>query len=135
MLVAINVQSRFVLLTEFHWVMAEPLVVDPWLFNTNPLASFWIWNVPAKLLVLEELTVRLMGVVCVKLPLVPVTVTVAVPVAAVLLALSVRVLVLVVLEGLNEAVTPLGNPEAERLTLPLKPLMGLTVIVLVPLLP
>jgi hypothetical protein len=76
-----------------------------------------------------------MVVVCVKLPLVPVTVTVAVPVVAVLLAVSVSVLVLVVLEGLNEAVTPLGKPEADKLTLPVKPLSGLTVIVLVPLLP
>ena len=76
-----------------------------------------------------------MVVVCVRLPLVPVTVTVAVPVAAVLLAVKVSVLVLVVLEGLNDAVTPEGNPEAERLTLPLKPPVGLTVMVLVPLFP
>src|SRR5581483_2477743 len=65
----------------------------------------------------------------------PVTVTLAVPVAAFVAAVSVRTLVDVVLEGLNAAVTPEGSPEAERLTLPLKPLMGLTVIVLVPLAP
>jgi len=64
-----------------------------------------------------------------------VTVTVAVPVVAVLLAVSVRVLVPVVLAGLNDAVTPLGNPEADKLTLPVKPLVGFTVIVLVPLPP
>ena len=58
-----------------------------------------------------------------------------VPVAAVLLAVSVNVLVLVVLVGLNEAVTPLGRPEADRLTLPVKPLCGVTVIVLFPLVP
>src|SRR5215469_8509728 len=58
-----------------------------------------------------------------------------VPTAAVLLAVSVNVLVLAVLLGLNEAVTPLGNPEADKLTLPLKPFTGLTVMVLVPLLP
>ncbi len=80
-------------------------------------------------------TVSVMVVVWVKLPDVPVTVTVTVPVAAVLLAVSVSVLVLVVVAGLNDAVTPLGNPEAERLTLPVKPLTGLTVIVLFPLLP
>ena len=65
----------------------------------------------------------------------PVIVTVALPVVAVLLAVSVSVLVLVVLVGLNEAVTPLGRPDADRLTLPVKPLRGLTVIVLVPLVP
>ena len=59
-------------------------------------------------------------------------VTVALPVVAVLLAVSVKVLVLAVLVGLNETVTPLGRPEADRLTLPLKPFCGITVIVLVP---
>lgn len=66
---------------------------------------------------------------------VPVTVTATVPVVAVPLAVSVKVLVLVVLLGLNDAVTPLGKPEADRLTLPLKPFCGVTVIVLAPLAP
>lgn len=61
------------------------------------------------------------------------TVTVTVPVVAVLLAVSVNVLVLVVLAGLNEGVTPLGRPEADKLTLLLKPLSGFTVMVLDPL--
>ena len=74
-------------------------------------------------------------VVFVKLPDVPVTVTVTDPIAAVLLAVSVNVLVLAVLLGLNDAVTPLGRPEAERLTLLLKPFSGLTVMVLAPLAP
>ena len=65
----------------------------------------------------------------------PVTVTVTVPVAAALLAVSVKVLVLTVLLGLNDAVTPLGRPEADKLTLPLKPCCGETVMVLVPLPP
>src|SRR6267143_2645012 len=65
----------------------------------------------------------------------PVTVTVTVPVAALLLAANVNVLVLVVLLGLNDAVTPLGRPDADRPTLPLKPFVGLIVIVLVPLVP
>src|SRR5581483_11581864 len=73
-----------------------------------------------------------MVVVCVRLPLVPVIVTVAVPVVAVLPAVKVNVLLLVVLDGLNAAVTPPGRPEAERLTLPVKPFNGLTVTVLVP---
>jgi hypothetical protein len=71
----------------------------------------------------------------VKLPEVPVMVTVTVTVDAVLLAVSVNVLVLIVLVGLNEAVTPLGRPEADKLTLPLKPFCGVTVMVLVPLVP
>lgn len=65
--------------------------------------------------------VREIVVVFVKLPETPVMVTVTVPVAAVLLAVSVKPLALVVLFGLNEAVTPLGRPEADRATLPLKP--------------
>jgi hypothetical protein len=70
-----------------------------------------------------------------KLPDVPVIVTVPAPAAAVLLAASVNVVVLVVLLGLKEMVTPLGRPVAEKLTLPLKPFCGMTVIVLVPLAP
>ena len=58
-----------------------------------------------------------------------------VPSAAVVLAVSVSVLVVVVLPGLNAAVTPPGSPEADRLTLLLKPFSGLTVIVLVPFVP
>ena len=65
----------------------------------------------------------------------PVTVTATVPVAALLLAVSVSILVLVVVLGLNEAVTPLGRPDADKLTLPLKPFCGVTVMVLAPLAP
>lgn len=83
----------------------------------------------------EAWTDKLIVVVLLRLPLVPITVTVAVPVAAVLPADSVSVLVVVVLNGLNEAVTPDGSPEADRLTLPLKLLIGLTVIVFTPLEP
>ncbi len=67
------------------------------------------------------LTVRESVALADKLPEVPVMVMVAVPVAAVLDALSVSVLALVVELGLNEAVTPLGKPEAESATLPLNP--------------
>ena len=62
-------------------------------------------------------------------------VTVTVPVVAVLLAVNVKVLVFVALTGLRLAVTPLGRPEAARLTALLKPFTGMTVTVLVPLLP
>jgi len=78
-------------------------------------------------------TVRLTVVVLVKPATEAVTVTVTVPVAAVLPAASVSVLVLAVLLGLNDAVTPLGRPDADKLTLALKPFCGLTVIVVVPL--
>ena len=76
-------------------------------------------------------------VVCVKAPEVPVTVTVVgPPTVAVPLAVSVKTLEVVELVGLNDAVTPVGNVEVtEKATLPEKPFVGFTVIVLVPLLP
>lgn len=80
-------------------------------------------------------TVRLMLVVCVKRPDVPVTVIVAVPEAAVLLAIKVSVLLPVAGLGLKEAVTPLGKPDADILTLLLKPFAGVIVMVLLPLAP
>jgi len=66
-------------------------------------------------------TVSEMVVAFDKLPDAPVTISATVPVAAVLLAVSVNLQVLVVLPGLNDAVTPLGIPDADKLTLPLKP--------------
>jgi hypothetical protein len=77
-------------------------------------------------------TVRLSVVIAVRLPDAPLIVTTKVPNAAVELAVSVRVLVEVVGFGLNEAVTPLGNPVAVSVTLPLKPFAGVMVMVLVP---
>jgi hypothetical protein len=62
-------------------------------------------------------------------------VTVALPVIAVPLAVSVKILELAVLPGLKVAVTPLGKPEADRLTLLLKPFCGVTVMVLTPAAP
>lgn len=78
---------------------------------------------------------RAIEVVCVKLPEVPVMVTVAAPVVAVLLAVSVKVLVELAGLGLNDAVTPLGRPEADKLTFPLKPFCRVIVMELVPLVP
>jgi hypothetical protein len=71
----------------------------------------------------------------VKLPDEPVTVTVNAPMVAVALAVNVTVLVVVAGFVLNDAVTPLGSPDADKLTLPLNPLSGVTVIVLAPLIP
>ena len=80
-------------------------------------------------------TVSDSAVVCAMLPDVPRMVTRVVPIGAVPVAVSVNVLRLVVLLGLKDAVTPLGNPEAEKVTLPVKPFFGVTVMVLVPLVP
>ena len=59
----------------------------------------------------------------------------AAPVVAVLVVVSVMVLEPVVGFGLNDAVTPVGRPEADKLTLLVKPLCGVTVTLLVPLAP
>ena len=80
-------------------------------------------------------TVRETVVVTVNRPAVPVMVTLVVPTDALPLAVNVNVLVFAVLVGLNDAVMPLGSPEAAKLTLPLKPFRGTTVMVLVPLPP
>ena len=60
-------------------------------------------------------------VVSVRLPEMPVMVSVPLPTLAVLLAVRVNVLIPVVEAGENEALTPLGRPERERFTLPVKP--------------
>jgi hypothetical protein len=53
----------------------------------------------------------------------------------VLVAVKVRVLEAVAGFGLNDAVTPLGRPEADKVTLLVKPFCAVTLIVLVPLAP
>jgi len=80
-------------------------------------------------------TVRETVALCDNAPDFPAIVTVKVPNVAVLLAVTVSVLVFAVLTGLNAAVRPLGKSVAERLTLPLNPFRGVTVIVLVPCAP
>lgn len=62
-------------------------------------------------------------------------VTEKVPVAAVALAVKVTELVDVVGLVPKLAVTPLGRPEADKVTLPVNPPEGVTVIVLLPVLP
>ena len=81
------------------------------------------------------LTVREIVVLAVVLPEVPVMVTVDVPALAVLLAVSVSTLEAADDVGLNEAVTPLGSPDAVNVTLPVNPPVSVTVMELVPLLP
>ena len=74
-------------------------------------------------------TVKLIVAVLVKPSEEPVTVTTTVPVAAVGFAVRVSELAVVVLLGMNEAVTPLGRPEADKLIVPLKPPCSATVLV------
>jgi hypothetical protein len=77
-------------------------------------------------------TVRVIVVVLVTLPDVPVIVTKAVPVVAELLADSVSVLAVLAGFGPNDAVTPLGRPDADNVTPLLKPLYGVMLMVGVP---
>ena len=77
-------------------------------------------------------TVSEIVVVAVKLPDVPVIVTVEVPVVAVLLAVNETLLVDAVGFVPKVAVTPLGKPDAEKVTLPENPPRSVTVIVLLP---
>ena len=62
-------------------------------------------------------------------------VKITVPIAAVPLAVSVNLLLPVAGFGLKDAVTPLGNAELLRLTLPLNEFAGFTVIVVLPAAP
>jgi hypothetical protein len=82
-------------------------------------------------------TVNATVVVSVRLPAVPVIVTVTgPPVVAVPLAVKVKTLDPVVVGlGLNEAVTPLGNPVAASVTPPVNPFAGVTVMLSVLLAP
>jgi hypothetical protein len=83
----------------------------------------------------ELVTASATVVFAVVLPEVPVMVTVAAPTVAVLLAVSVSTLELVDDAGLNDAVTPLGNPLAVNDTLPANPPTSATVMLPVPLSP
>jgi hypothetical protein len=84
---------------------------------------------------LPLVTVSEIVVVAFRLPEVPVMVTVAGPVVAVLLAVSVSTLLPVVGLVPNAAVTPLGNPDAASVTLPVNPSMSVTVMASVAVLP
>ena len=78
------------------------------------------------------LTIKVTVVVWVSEPLVPVMVSVYVPVGVVELVVTLMVLLPeppVMGFGLNEALAPEGSPPTLRLTLPVKPPVGLTVAV------
>lgn len=80
-------------------------------------------------------TVRAIVVDAVSVPEVPVTVIVDVPAIAAEPAVNVRILLPVVGLVPNAAVTPVGTPDAARVTLPANGLASVTVIVSVALLP
>ena len=80
-------------------------------------------------------TVRETEVVWVSVPEVPVMVTADVPVVAVALAAKVTTLLPVVGLVPNDAVTPEGKGDVDKVTLPVNPPEGVTVIVLLPLPP
>jgi hypothetical protein len=88
-----------------------------------------------KLPVPEEPTVSATGVDAVSVPEVPVMVTVDIPAAAVLLAANVTTLVAVAGLVPNVAVTPLGKPDAARVTAPANPPASFTAMASVPLAP
>jgi len=76
-------------------------------------------------------TVTAMATVAVRLPEVPLTLSCHVPAAAELAAVRVSALDAVALAGLNDAVTPVGNPDAAKATVPPKPPAGCTAMVAV----
>ena len=85
--------------------------------------------------VVAELMVNEIVVLLLRLPEVPVMVMILVPVVAVAPAVNVRTLVDVVGLVANDAVTPLGNAEVDKVTDPANPPEGTTLIVLLPLFP
>jgi hypothetical protein len=89
------------------------------------------WHAPVAIVP----TVSAMEVVADSVPEVPVIVTGYVPATAVAAAVNVTTLELADEAGLNEAVTPLGRPDAANNTLPANGLTSFTVIVSVPLAP
>lgn len=80
-------------------------------------------------------TVNEIDVVWLSVPETPVIVTDVVPVVAVLLAVKVTTLLPVVGFVPKLAVTPEGSADVESVTLPVKPPLGVTVMVELPLLP
>ena len=77
-------------------------------------------------------TVRVTVALLLKVPAAPVMVTGKVPVVAAALADKVSRLVVVAGFVLKTALTPPGRPDAVKLTLPLNPFTGLTVMVVEP---
>jgi hypothetical protein len=100
-----------------------------------PPAKLTLAGVAESVNVAGAVMVSAMLAFAVNAPDVPVTVTVEIPAVAPAPALIVTVLACVELAGLNVAVTPVGRPLAEKLTVPLKVPRGVTVMALAPLPP
>lgn len=98
-----------------------------------PRAMVKVFGVALRLKVPSGFTVSEMVVEAVALPEAPLIVTVAVPFLAVSAAVNVTVVDDVAGFVLKDAVTPLGNPEAEKATVPVNPFSGVMLIVLAPL--
>lgn len=107
------------------------MVVEPF----APRAMLKLEGDAARLKSGPGVTVKEIMTALFRFPETPLILTAKVPTAAVALAVRVRVLEPAVLAGLNDALMPLGRPEADRLTVPVNPLSGLTMTVLVPLFP
>ena len=116
-------------------IVIPTLLAKPYLGNTAmedladpPGIRFTVLGVSDSVKV-NALTPKLKVVVAIVVPDVPVMVTVEFPAVAVLLAVSVSTLVPVVEFGENDAATPLGRPDADKVTLPLKPYFGVMMMV------
>ena len=98
---------------------------------SNPPFTISCWAPPPP----EAAIVRLIEVVWLRVPDVPVIVIDDVPVVAVALAVKVKTLLPVVGFVPKLAVTPEGRADVESDTLPVNPPLGVTVIVELPLVP
>jgi hypothetical protein len=118
-------------------VLSKPFtaVIAMLLVPLAPLLRLTLAGVAASVKLAGGATVIAIVVLLVMVPDVPVTVTVELPSAAPAVALNVSVVVRVAAAGLKVAVTPEGRPETEKVTMPLKPVCGATVMVLTPLPP
>ena len=113
------------------------------MFPMAVAVNCWGWLVAANsacfgdkvTLTLGRATVRLKRVVADRTPEAPLMASEVVPVSAPAFTVMVITLVVVATGGLNKADMPDGSPDADRLTLPVKPLGALKVMVLVVLPP
>lgn len=123
------------MVTERAVIGAVLLIFTPSSSKNPPLELITVVTVTPPVPVWTGAMVSAIVVVALRLPLVPVIVTVVVPVVAVLDAVKVRVLEVVVEAGLKLAVTPVGNALVVNATVPLNPFTGVTLMVLLPLVP
>jgi hypothetical protein len=86
-----------------------------------PWVTVWVAGVPESVKSGVPETVNVAVVVCVSTPLIPVIVSVELPVGVVVavVIVSVEVVPGAIEPGLNDAVAPVGNPLALKLTEPL----------------